>query len=92
MIGGSGLGSGVGVVIISSFSVTIFHQRNNISSILRDCRKLIRKAMASRYERDSTYNKSSAQFFWYSVYNDVADSSMYKWGFEPTFFCFFLVF
>ena len=29
--------------------------------------------MASHYGRDSTYNKISAQFFWYSIYNDVVD-------------------
>lgn len=29
--------------------------------------------MASHYGRDSTYNKISARFFWYSIYNDVAE-------------------
>ena len=29
--------------------------------------------MASHYGRDSTYNKISARFFWYSIYNDVVD-------------------
>ena len=31
------------------------------------------KAMASHHGRGSTYNKISARFFWYSIYNDVVD-------------------
>ena len=31
------------------------------------------KAMSSHYGRDSTYSKIGARFFWYPMYDDVAD-------------------
>ena len=60
----------MGVGIPSSFSPTKFYKVNNIYSILRDWRKL---TMALDYGKDLTYNKISARFFWYWIYNDVAD-------------------